>query len=91
MARHRRDEVTPRLSVVFGLMDFEAAAAIGIGLTKFRELVEDKRMPPPRQIDGRLVWDVDELKLAFRAFPHVGCDQPDPVEDDGSWDDLRRR
>ena len=29
-------------------------------------------MPRPRRIDGRAVWDVDELRAAFKALPHEG-------------------
>jgi hypothetical protein len=32
-------------------------------------------MPDPRKIDGRLVYDVDELRAAFKAMPHDG-DEP---------------
>jgi hypothetical protein len=40
-------------------------------------------MPRPRRIDGRTIWDVDELREAFKAFPHEG-------EHDGtdSWADV---
>jgi predicted DNA-binding transcriptional regulator AlpA len=71
------------LPVVFGLGELEAAAAIGISASKFRLLVREGRMPRPRRIDGRTVWDVDELRDAFKAFPHEG-------EDDGtdSWADV---
>jgi hypothetical protein len=39
-------------------------------------------MPKPRQIDGRLVFDVDEVRAAFKNLPHVG-----QVEAD-TWADL---
>lgn len=64
-----------------GLSREEAAMYIGIGATKFDEMLADGRMPPPRRIDGRKVWDVRELDLAFDALP---------VETTGngtSWDD----
>lgn len=67
-----RREIMPRLPIVFGLQEAEAAAAIGIGATKFRELVEAGRMPKPRLLDHRLVYDVDELRAAFKAMPHEG-------------------
>jgi hypothetical protein len=38
---------------------------IGISATKFDELVADGRMPAPVKIDGRKVWDVRALDLAF--------------------------
>lgn len=67
-----RREVLASLPVVFGLAEPEAAAAVGLGVTKFRELVLNRRMPRPRRIDGRLVYDVDELRAAFKSLPHEG-------------------
>lgn len=59
---------------VLGLGQADAAAAIGISATKFRALVDDGRMPKPRRIDSRLLWDADELRDAFKALPHDGGD-----------------
>ena len=42
-----RREVMPLLPVVFGLGEQEAAAAIGISASKFRLLVNERRMPSP--------------------------------------------
>jgi hypothetical protein len=79
----RRNDILPFLPVVFGLGELEAAAAIGISVSKFRTLVKDSRMPLPRRIDGRAVWDVDELRIAFKTLPHEGdCDGTD------SWADV---
>ena len=66
-----RIDVMPMLPVVFGLGEIEAAAAIGISASKFRALVNDKRMPSRRRLDGRNIWDVDELRAAFKALPHA--------------------
>jgi predicted DNA-binding transcriptional regulator AlpA len=78
-----RVDILPLLPVVFGLGELEAAAAIGVSASKFRMLVKEGRMPRPRRIDGRTVWDVDELRNAFKALPHEG-------EGDGtdSWADV---
>lgn len=65
-----RRDILNSLPIVFGLGEAEAAAAIGISATKFRQLVVEGRMPSPRRIDGRLVYDVDELRTAFKAMPH---------------------
>ena len=48
-----------------GLNRTEAADYIGISATKFGQLVQEKRMPKPKQIDGRYVWDVYALDSAF--------------------------
>lgn len=53
-----------------GLCREEAARYIGVGLTKFDEMVKDRRMPKARKIDGRSVWDRIELDMAFSDLPH---------------------
>lgn len=62
-----------------GFNRMEAAAYIGISPTKFDQLVADGRMPRPKQIDGRKVWDVCELDPAFEELGSI----------DTSWDDVR--
>jgi predicted DNA-binding transcriptional regulator AlpA len=78
-----RVDVMPILPVVFGLGEVEAAAAIGISASKFRMLVNDKRMPSPRRLDGRNIWDVDELRTVFKALPHADDDKKA-----NSWADV---
>lgn len=48
-----------------GLRREEAAYYIGVGTTKFDQLVADRRMPKGRRLDGRVVWDRIELDMAF--------------------------
>jgi predicted DNA-binding transcriptional regulator AlpA len=60
-----------------GISRIEAARYIGISPSKFDQLVEDKRMPEPRAIDGRVVWDRWELDVAFSDLPHRGSDASD--------------
>jgi predicted DNA-binding transcriptional regulator AlpA len=52
-----------------GLSRDEAARYIGVGTTKFDEMVADKRMPKPKKIDGRVVWDRIALDAAFSDLP----------------------
>jgi len=52
---------------------------IGIGLTKFLELVVQGRMPKPKLIGERKVWDIQQLDRAFEALPQEG--------EGGSWAD----
>ena len=40
-----------------GLTRLQAAEYIGVGASKFDEMVNDGRMPKPKKIDGRVVWD----------------------------------
>jgi excisionase family DNA binding protein len=67
-----------------GLSRDEAAMYIGISATKFDELVRDGRMPGPKRIDGRKVWDVRDLDVAFDALP-----SENPHSQGSSWDDFR--
>jgi len=66
-----------------GLARTEAAMYLGISPTKFDELVRDGRMPRPRIIDRRKLWDVYELDMAFDALPH----EDSPPIAGNSWDD----
>lgn len=52
-----------------GLSRTEAAIYIWISPTKFDELVADGRMPKPRKIGARRVWDIRALDDAFDALP----------------------
>ncbi len=66
-----------------GLSKTEAAIYLGISSSKFDELVSDGRMPRPRMIDCRKVWDVYELDIAFDKLPR----QDSPLIAGSSWDD----
>lgn len=52
-----------------GMSREEAARYVGVGTTKFDEMVADRRMPKPRKIDGRVVWDRIALDAAFSDLP----------------------
>ncbi len=52
-----------------------AAAYIGVGSTKFDQMVKDGAMPRPRIHGARRLWDRSELDIAFSNLPHVGDDQ----------------
>jgi predicted DNA-binding transcriptional regulator AlpA len=47
----------------------QSAEYIGVSATKFDQMVADGRMPKPKRIDGRVVWDRLQLDLAFAALP----------------------
>ena len=52
-----------------GLSRPEAAEYIGVSPSKFDQMVKDGRMPKPKRIDGRNVWDRHQLDIAFAALP----------------------
>jgi predicted DNA-binding transcriptional regulator AlpA len=64
-----------------GLSRAQAAEYIGVGTTKFDEMVGDGRMPRAKQIDGRLVWDRIKLDEAFDALD-------DDLGSKNEWDEL---
>lgn len=55
-----------------GLGRIAAAAYVGISPSKFDQLVHERRMPPPRRIDARKIWDRLELDAAFEELPNEG-------------------
>lgn len=70
-----------------GLHRDESAAYVGISPSKFDEMIADGRMPKPKQIDGRKVWDVRALDSAFDDLPGDGESCHDVGDNDG-WDEV---
>ena len=73
--RRRRLSLEP-----LGLSREDAAAFVGLSATKFDQLVQDGRMPAPRQADGRVLWSRLELIDSFEALPRraANSDCSDP-------------
>jgi hypothetical protein len=88
--------IASRLPVRRGLDENEAAIYLSFSPSFFRKLVAEKRMPRPRLAQGRRVWDVEELDLAFKALPREGG-EAEPLfvaeereEVTNPWDDVLR-
>lgn len=62
-----------------GLSREEAARYIGIGPTKFDQMVADRRMPKPKKIDGRVVWDRIAIDAAFTDLPSEAVNRIDEL------------
>ena len=77
-----------QIRAVLGLSEPEAAQAVGVGVTLFRQMVADGRMPPPRLAGARRVYDLDELRAGFKALPHASG-EPDDVRDMDPWGAVR--
>jgi excisionase family DNA binding protein len=60
-----RARIDPIALLPRGLSADEAARYIGVGRTKFDELVARGDMPRPKRIDGRIVFDRYALDAAF--------------------------
>jgi excisionase family DNA binding protein len=56
----------------------QAAAHLGISRSKFDELVKDGRMPQPRRVDGRRLWDRREVEECFEMLPRAGAPETEP-------------
>jgi predicted DNA-binding transcriptional regulator AlpA len=56
-----------------GLNRMQAAAYIGVSPALYDEMVKDGRMPKPKQINARIVWDIRAIDMAFDLLP--GGDQ----------------
>jgi predicted DNA-binding transcriptional regulator AlpA len=65
-----------------GLSRVQAAEYIGVGATKFDEMVADGRMPKPKRIDGRTVWDRVKVDERFAAL------EEDAAAAANEWDGL---
>ena len=80
MARNTVSTLPPSLAPR-GLSRIQAAEYIGVGTTKFDEMVGDGRMPRPKRINGRKVWDRIKLDEAFGSLD----DEAGPKNE---WDSL---
>jgi hypothetical protein len=59
-----------------GLSREDAARYVGVGITKFEEMVADGRMPRPKRVDGRVIWDRLRLEAAFTDLPEERAANP---------------
>jgi predicted DNA-binding transcriptional regulator AlpA len=72
-----RRSCLPEGALPRGLSREQAAEYVGIGVTLFDQMVRDRRMPRPKQVNTRKVWDRRALDAAFGALPDDGDDQGD--------------
>ena len=82
-ARSRADDrlsTLPRSLAPRGLSRVQAAEYIGVSPSLFDEMVCDGRMPPPKMINSRRVWDLRQLDNAFSALPDTDSGNP--------WDEI---
>jgi predicted DNA-binding transcriptional regulator AlpA len=67
--KHERENILPHSLAPRGLSREQAAAYVGISPSLFDMLVKDGRMPAPKRINARTVWDRVQLDEAFAALP----------------------
>jgi predicted DNA-binding transcriptional regulator AlpA len=78
----RRGDALPRSLPPIGLAREIAAAYIDVSPTKFDQMVADGRMPKPKRIDARRVWERSKIEKAFAALPSDGENEPEAID----WD-----
>jgi predicted DNA-binding transcriptional regulator AlpA len=61
-----------------GLSRAESARYVGVSPAMFDALVKDGRMPPPKRINARTVWDIRRLDDAFEALSNDEDEDHDP-------------
>jgi predicted DNA-binding transcriptional regulator AlpA len=81
MLKRGAEDILPQSLAPRGLSREQAAAYIGISPSLFYILVKDGRMPAPKRINARAVWDRLQLDTAFAALP--GNDAPV-----NPWDEI---
>ena len=62
-----------------GMSRDEAARYIGVGSTKFDQLVADGRLPKAIHIDARVIWDRIALDQAFTELAHAPVNEIDEI------------
>ncbi len=78
----RSKNVLPQSLPPRGLSREEAAAYVGISPSLFDLMVKDGRMPGPKRINSRTVWDRLKLDAAFDALPSNDPSMMNP------WDEV---
>lgn len=73
MARH---DALPASLPPRGLCRVQASQYVGVAPGTFDTMVDDGRMPPPKRIGVRKVWDRLALDLAFVALPDEAALNP---------------
>lgn len=76
----KRREVMPIGGWPRGLSRVEAATYIGISTRLFDEMVEDGRMPRPKCINARRVWDRLAVDAAFISLTEDA--EKNPADED---------
>jgi len=63
-----------------GLSRLQAAEYVGLSPAKFDELVKEGKMPSPKRVGSRVLWDRLKVDEAFNALP--GDEEANP------WDSV---
>ncbi len=91
MRRRTKSEISLQLPIRRGLSECEAAVYLSISPSYFRKLVEMRKMPRPRIVGSRRIWDIEELDMAFKCLPREDGDADVAFvsEEQCSWADFK--
>ena len=78
--KHGPDNILPQSLAPRGLSREQAAAYVGVSPSLFDTLVKDGRMPKPKRINSRTVWDRMKVDAAFEMLADT-----DDVSADDEW------
>lgn len=68
-----------------GMSREEAARYVGVGVTKFDQMVADGRMPRPKRVDGWVIWDRLSINASTFDLAQRSID-PNPLDRvQGNW------
>jgi predicted DNA-binding transcriptional regulator AlpA len=67
----RFDHLPPGV-VPFAVSRETAAELLGISSGTFDKLVKSGKLPEPREVESRILWDSAEIRAAWRAMPRRG-------------------
>ena len=54
-----------------GLSREESARYVGVAASTFDAMVADRKMPRPKRVGGRIIWDRIALDMAFADLPET--------------------
>ncbi len=86
MSRARRAIICPREPI--GLSAEESGAYLGISANTFKSAVDKGLLPGPHELLGRLLWDAEELKSAFRGLPRRQTSSENLSSGEVDWGDV---
>jgi hypothetical protein len=75
-----RNDILPRSLSPRGVNRVQASVYVGVSPSLFDEMIADGRMPKPKRVNTRTIWDVHQLDIAFDALPDEVNDNP--------WDEV---
>lgn len=79
---NKRADILPSSLPPRGLSRVEAARVIGVSPSLFDEMVRDGRMPSPKRINSRRIWDRLKIEAAFEELPEESSEASDETWSD---------